>query len=109
MKNTKPGPAKGHPGWGGRPRGVEMPCGWGCGAQLTAAEIRTHFTSCPRRPDLRSRERGGPAMSVSVRRSSSRAHGPQSESQTDFLERLRSRAFDALKQTEAIGRGPLGS
>ena len=51
-KQTKkrPGPPKGHAGWGGRPRGVEMPCGWGCGAKLTAAEIRTHFTDCPNRP-----------------------------------------------------------
>jgi hypothetical protein len=40
--------AKKHPG--GRPRGVEMPCGWGCGTQLTAREMRKHFTTCPRRP-----------------------------------------------------------
>lgn len=26
-----------------------MPCGWGCGAELTATEIREHFTSCPNR------------------------------------------------------------
>ncbi len=35
---------------GGRPSGPRMPCGWKCGAQLTAREIREHFTSCPRRP-----------------------------------------------------------
>jgi hypothetical protein len=37
-----------HPG--GRPRGVTMPCGWGCGARLTAREMREHFTKCPKRP-----------------------------------------------------------
>jgi len=35
---------------GGRPKGVRMPCGWGCGANLTASEIRGHFTGCARRP-----------------------------------------------------------
>ncbi len=44
------GPAKGHPGWGGRPKGVTMPCGWGCGASLTAAAMRAHFTACAKRP-----------------------------------------------------------
>jgi hypothetical protein len=33
----------------GRPPGKKMPCGWGCGAELTASEIRGHFTSCPLR------------------------------------------------------------
>jgi len=47
---TKRGAPKGHPGWGGRPRGVTMPCGWKCGAELTAALIRTHFKTCPKRP-----------------------------------------------------------
>jgi hypothetical protein len=52
---TKPrrrprGAQPGHPGWGGRPRGVTMPCGWGCGKRLTASEIRAHFTSCRKRP-----------------------------------------------------------
>ena len=28
-----------------------MPCGWGCGAHLTHAQRRTHFTTCPYRPD----------------------------------------------------------
>lgn len=37
-----------HPG--GRPRGAEMPCGWGCGALLTARDMRTHFATCPNRP-----------------------------------------------------------
>lgn len=35
---------------GGRPRGVTMPCGWGCGKTLTAREMREHFTTCPKRP-----------------------------------------------------------
>jgi hypothetical protein len=46
----RPGAPKGHPGWGGRPRGVTMPCGWGCGANLTAREARPHFAKCPKRP-----------------------------------------------------------
>jgi hypothetical protein len=46
MSATKP-KAK-HPG--GRPRGPEMPCGWGCGANLTATQMREHFTTCPKRP-----------------------------------------------------------
>ena len=45
-----PGPPKGHPGWGGRPVGPKMPCGWGCGAKLTASEMREHFTRCPKHP-----------------------------------------------------------
>lgn len=44
------GPAKGHPGWGGRPKGITMPCGWGCGAALTASEMRKHFTDCAQKP-----------------------------------------------------------
>ena len=39
---------------GGRPRGPLMPCGWGCGANLTAVEIRDHFSHCPSRPDRQS-------------------------------------------------------
>ncbi len=35
---------------GGRPQGVTMPCGWGCGAHLTARMMREHFTSCPAKP-----------------------------------------------------------
>lgn len=27
-----------------------MPCGWGCGAELTAREMRKHFTECPLKP-----------------------------------------------------------
>lgn len=27
-----------------------MPCGWQCGANLTAVEMRKHFTDCPKRP-----------------------------------------------------------
>lgn len=34
---------------GGRPRGVTMPCGW-CSVQLTAREMRAHFTTCAKRP-----------------------------------------------------------
>ena len=34
----------------GRPLGPAMPCGWKCGARLTAREMRAHFTNCPRRP-----------------------------------------------------------
>lgn len=50
------GPPLGHPPWGHRPPGVRMPCGWGCGANLTAREIRTHFTICPKRPAAPSRD-----------------------------------------------------
>ncbi len=50
MKRPKrPGPAKGHPGWGGRPKGLEMPCGWGCGAKLSVGVVREHFKTCPNR------------------------------------------------------------
>jgi hypothetical protein len=35
---------------GGRPPGVTMPCGWGCGKTLTASQLREHFTTCPKRP-----------------------------------------------------------
>lgn len=35
---------------GGRPSGPRMPCGWRCGAKLTASEMRRHFTDCPKRP-----------------------------------------------------------
>ena len=38
----------------GRPPGRRMPCGWGCGSQLTASHMRTHFTDC----------RNGPAINV---------------------------------------------
>lgn len=48
-------PQSKHPG--GRPRGVTMPCGWGCGAHLTAREIRVHFTSCIKRPEIRANRR----------------------------------------------------
>ena len=34
----------------GRPAGPRMPCGWRCGAKLTASELRKHFTKCPKRP-----------------------------------------------------------
>jgi hypothetical protein len=35
---------------GGRPPGPRMPCGWGCGAELTARLMRGHFTECSNRP-----------------------------------------------------------
>ena len=31
----------------GRKRLPTMPCGWGCGAQLTSTEMRGHFSRCP--------------------------------------------------------------
>lgn len=46
-----PGRPPGGPGYGGRPRGAEMPCGWGCGMKVTAAEMREHFTRCPKKPE----------------------------------------------------------
>jgi hypothetical protein len=45
----RPGPPTGHPGWGGRPKGLTMPCGW-CGEPQTASEMRVHFTECPQKP-----------------------------------------------------------
>jgi hypothetical protein len=36
----------------GRPRGPQMPCGWGCGAKLTEHQMRCHFTDCPNRPSM---------------------------------------------------------
>ncbi len=33
----------------GKP-GVTRPCGWGCGANLTAVEDRAHFKTCEKRP-----------------------------------------------------------
>ena len=100
MKKTKPGPAKGHPGWGGRPRGVEMSCSWGCGARLTAAEMRAHFTRCPRRPDLCSREKG-----------SRRDRPPGKQSDPDwiqvstYIQRLRSEISRRRKEVEVKSRG----
>ena len=35
---------------GGRPLGPTMPCGWSCSSQLTASEMRLHFTRCSKRP-----------------------------------------------------------
>jgi hypothetical protein len=31
-------------------RGPRVPCGWGCGAELTGCNVRTHFTICAKRP-----------------------------------------------------------
>jgi hypothetical protein len=39
----------------GRPYGPYMPCGWGCGAMLTATTIRRHFTDCPARKKNKSK------------------------------------------------------
>ena len=42
----------------GRPRGPQMPCGWGCGAWLTEHQMRAHFTRCPKRPAAADRVAG---------------------------------------------------
>lgn len=34
-----------------------MPCGWGCGAELTASGLRSHFTLCQKRPGTKAMER----------------------------------------------------
>lgn len=41
---------KGEKATAGRPTGPTMPCGWKCGAHLTATAMREHFTSCENRP-----------------------------------------------------------
>jgi hypothetical protein len=43
-------PMKGAKAKRGRPPGPRMLCGWGCGLQLTATQIRGHFAECPNRP-----------------------------------------------------------
>ena len=43
----KGGAPAGHKGWGGRPRGQQMPCGYGCGAMLTSSEAGRHVKVCP--------------------------------------------------------------
>ena len=30
-------------------KAIRMPCGWGCGANLTSTEMRGHFKRCPNR------------------------------------------------------------
>ncbi len=45
----KRGAPVGHPGWGGRPSGITMPCGW-CGAEVTSAGMRKHWMKCEKRP-----------------------------------------------------------
>lgn len=52
----KRGAKFGHPAYGGRPPGITMPCGWGCGAHLTARQMRGHFTGCANRPELKKEE-----------------------------------------------------
>jgi len=32
-----------------------MPCGWKCGAKLTAGEVREHFRECKNRPAEKAR------------------------------------------------------
>ncbi len=34
----------------GRPEGVKVPCGWGCGKTFTTSEIRYHLVHCAKRP-----------------------------------------------------------
>jgi len=36
----------------GARKGPAMPCGWGCGALLSAREMRQHFARCPMRPGV---------------------------------------------------------
>jgi hypothetical protein len=55
-KRRGPGRPPGGPGYGGRPRGLEMPCGWNCGARLTSSEIRSHFHTCPNRPEAKAQQ-----------------------------------------------------
>jgi hypothetical protein len=45
------GAKPGHPGYGGRPKGILRPCGW-CGIPQTASEDRRHFRLCPMRPAI---------------------------------------------------------
>jgi len=42
----KRGAPKGHPGWGGRPKGETLAICMKCGSPLTAAELRSHFNDC---------------------------------------------------------------
>jgi hypothetical protein len=50
MRRTPRCPAHGEPSAGAFQRQPRMPCGWGCGAQLTGRNMRAHFTICPKRP-----------------------------------------------------------
>ena len=43
----------------GHQRGLQMACGWGCGACLTERQMRTHFTIGPKRPAISDHERRG--------------------------------------------------
>jgi hypothetical protein len=36
----------------GRPVGVTMPCGWGCGTGLTVRSFPDHFKTCRYRPGM---------------------------------------------------------
>lgn len=47
---AKRGRRKGSPSSGGRPRGVSMPCGWGCGEQIYASTWLRHWGQCPAKP-----------------------------------------------------------
>ena len=51
-EQSKRGAPKGHPGWGGRPKGsgvVLRPCGW-CQEPQSAREEMRHRARCPMRP-----------------------------------------------------------
>ena len=53
----------------GRPPGPRMPCGWGCGAQLTARLMRGHFTDCSNWPgEFRSQGPWGREKSLRTRK-----------------------------------------
>jgi len=51
----------------GRPPGRRMRCGWRYGAQLTARNMRTHFTICAKGRGLPHLDRGGRNLSVDAR------------------------------------------
>ena len=36
----------------GRPAGLAMPCGWGCGKAMRAGDLRAHFRDCPKRAEI---------------------------------------------------------
>ena len=50
MVKPKRGAPKGHPGWGGRPKGETLARCIKCHAELTAAELRNHFRECTGAP-----------------------------------------------------------
>lgn len=48
---------------GGRPS-IKMPCGWGCGAELGAFDMRKHLADCPKRPDRKNSTIGTTTLSA---------------------------------------------